>query len=87
MIRTWPVFYGLQSQSMLMLIPFPETRCTFAADTAAFSPTHFAWRILSEKAQQWKDALMGGFPYIMPNDSLITIWGICRSFGKTSYKN
>lgn len=64
MIRTWAVMYGLQSQSMLMVLPLLGMRCTFAVPTTVFSPTQLAWRSLSEKSQQWHDSLLGDLPHL-----------------------
>jgi hypothetical protein len=59
MIRTWVMFCGLQSQSMLMLLPFAGARhgllvagarLARAAPLAPVSPTRSAYLFLSGKS-------------------------------------
>ena len=86
MIRTWVMFYGLQSQSMLIKLPFSGTGCVSPAPMVAFSPTRPAWRFLPGKySPRRKDALTGGLSHVFLIVLFITVWGKCRNFGKSFF--
>jgi hypothetical protein len=87
MIRTSAMFCGRQSQSIVMLLPFSGALLICPAPSIAISPTRYAWRFLSGKYPPVKDALAYRFRHIIPKAFYITVWGICRSFGKTFLKS